>query len=210
MAIHPSILFIRLVIAFLLGLLVARVYRVTTGAGPSPEFRVTLILLTILITAVTQVIGDNVARAFSLVGALSIVRFRTVVRDTRDTAFVIFAVTIGMSVGAGDFWVAMLTLVVVGVAAAVGGRHTPTPTGGEFELTVNTTLGGPDEALLAHALADYVITTRAVGAATTNRGSALETTYQVSLREGSTPAEVVETLNDLEGLLSARIRLLDR
>src|SRR2546430_13730647 len=47
----------------------------------------------------TQVIGDNVARAFSLVGALSIVRFRTVVRDTQDTAYVIFAVVVGM---AGD------------------------------------------------------------------------------------------------------------
>ena len=49
---------------------------------------------------VTQVIGDNVARAFSLVGALSIVRFRTVVRDTQDTAYVIFAVAVGMAVGA--------------------------------------------------------------------------------------------------------------
>src|SRR3712207_7596331 len=50
---------------------------------------------------VTQVIGDNIARAFSLVGALSIVRFRTVVRDTQDTAYVIFAVAVGMAVGAG-------------------------------------------------------------------------------------------------------------
>ena len=58
-------------------------------------------LLSILIAMVTQVIGDNVARAFSLVGALSIVRFRTVVRDTVDTAFVIFAVAVGMAVGAG-------------------------------------------------------------------------------------------------------------
>ena len=49
-------------------------------------------LLSILIAMVTQVIGDNIARAFSLVGALSIVRFRTVVRDTQDTAYVIFAV----------------------------------------------------------------------------------------------------------------------
>ena len=63
------------------------------------SFTVTLVLLTILIAMVTQVIGDNVARAFSLVGALSIVRFRTVVRDTQDTAYVIFAVAVGMAVG---------------------------------------------------------------------------------------------------------------
>jgi hypothetical protein len=56
------------------------------------SFPITLALLSVLIAMSTQVIGDNVARAFSLVGALSIVRFRTVVRDTKDTAYVIFAV----------------------------------------------------------------------------------------------------------------------
>src|SRR2546430_16835316 len=64
----------------------------------------------------TQVIGDNVARAFSLVGALSIVRFRTVVRDTQDTAFVIFAVIVGMAVGADHVWVGIVGLAVVSVA----------------------------------------------------------------------------------------------
>ena len=49
---------------------------------------------------VSMVIGNEIARAFSLVGALSIVRFRTVVEDTRDTAFVIFAVVVGMALGA--------------------------------------------------------------------------------------------------------------
>ena len=78
---------------------------------------VTLVLLTILIAMVTQVIGDNVARAFSLVGALSIVRFRTVVRDTQDTAYVIFAVAVGMAVGARPPSVALVRSGVVGVAA---------------------------------------------------------------------------------------------
>ena len=68
------------------------------------SFVATLVLLTILIAMVTQVIGDNIARAFSLVGALSIVRFRTVVRDTQDTAYVIFAVAVGMAVGANHRW----------------------------------------------------------------------------------------------------------
>ena len=86
----------------LLGAVVAFVYRRTrVPAHTTPSFTVTLVLLTILIAMVTQVIGDNVARAFSLVGALSIVRFRTVVRDTQDTAYVIFAVAVGMAVGAG-------------------------------------------------------------------------------------------------------------
>jgi hypothetical protein len=209
-ALHPLFLAYRLVAAFGLGVLVAAIYRGTTGSGPGPAFRVTLVLLTILITAVTQVIGDNVARAFSLVGALSIVRFRTVVRGTRDTAFVIFAVTVGMAVGAGDFWVAGQVLVVVGVAAVVAGGRAPGPPGGDFELIITATLGGPGEAALAQALSGRIATSRMVGAATANRGSALETTYQVSLREECTPAALVDALNDLEGVLSVQIRILDR
>jgi len=209
-ALHPLYLAYRLIAAFGLGVLVTAIYRGTTGGGTGAAFRVTLVLLTILITAVTQVIGDNVARAFSLVGALSIVRFRTVVRDTRDTAFVIFAVTVGMAVGAGDFWVAGLVLVVVGVAAVVAGGRPPVPSSGDFELIVATTLGGPGEAALAQALSGSIVTSRVVGAATANRGSALETTYPVSLCDECTPAALVEALNDLEGVLSVQIRLLDR
>ena len=68
-------------------------------------------------TGVALVIGNSVARAFSLVGALSIVRFRTVVDDTRDTAFVIFSVVVGMAAGAGLLFVPLLGLPLVAVTA---------------------------------------------------------------------------------------------
>jgi hypothetical protein len=98
--IAPLGVLVRLCLALVLGGVVAWIYRRTRkSAEISSSFPVTLVLLAILIAMVTQVIGDNVARAFSLVGALSIVRFRTVVRDTQDTAYVIFAVVVGMSVG---------------------------------------------------------------------------------------------------------------
>src|SRR5690348_5645751 len=109
---------IRLVLSAVLGGVVAWIYRRTRkGTEISSSFPITLVLLAILIAMVTQVIGDNVARAFSLVGALSIVRFRTVVRDTQDTAYVIFAVVVGMAVGASDLWVALIGIAVVGFAA---------------------------------------------------------------------------------------------
>src|SRR6266545_6968493 len=116
----PAILLIavRLVLAMGLGLAIAGVYRRARPMNDEAEsFTVTLVLLTILIAMVTQVIGDNVARAFSLVGALSIVRFRTVVRDTQDTAYVIFAVVVGMAIGAKDLWVGIIGIAVVGFAA---------------------------------------------------------------------------------------------
>ena len=93
----------RLGLALAGGFVVAGVY--VLGIGRRREetatLPTTLVLLTIVIAMVTLVIGNNMARAFGLVGALSIVRFRTVVEDTRDTAFVIFAVVVGMAIGAG-------------------------------------------------------------------------------------------------------------
>lgn len=78
-----------------------------------------MLVLSVLIAMVTEVIGDSVARAFSLVGALSIVRFRTVVRDTQDTAYVIFAVAVGMAVGASNPWVAAIGIAVVAAGAVL-------------------------------------------------------------------------------------------
>src|SRR6185436_12080269 len=107
-----SMLVVRLVSSFALGCVVAAVYRFTHGGpgGQSRGLMATLVLLTVLICMMTLVIGNNVARAFSLVGALAIVRFRTVVEDTRDTAFVIFAVSVGMAVGAGFLLIPILTI----------------------------------------------------------------------------------------------------
>jgi cell division protein FtsW (lipid II flippase) len=114
-------LILRLVLSFGLGAVVAGIYRWThrRDEAPAPSFLTTLVLMTIVIAMSTQVIGDNVARAFSLVGALSIVRFRTVVQDTRDTAYVIFAVVVGMAAGAGHLAVAIVGIVITGVASFV-------------------------------------------------------------------------------------------
>jgi hypothetical protein len=204
---HPAQLALRLVLAFLLGWTVAGIYQRTNGGEVAPSFRATLVLLTILIAAVTQVIGDNVARAFSLVGALSIVRFRTIVQDTRDTAFVIFAVTVGMAVGAGNMWVAGLSLVVVGVAAAVVARQKPAlVTSGDFELTVCVPLGYQAGELLAPVFERHVARSTVSAISTANRGASLETCYTVRLRPGASPAALVDELNGLEGIQSVQLR----
>src|SRR5439155_25798303 len=102
----------------------------------------TLVLLTVLISLVTVVIGGSVARAFGLVGALSIVRFRTVVEDTRDTAFVIFAVAVGMGVGAG-FLVEMLVALPVRAGAALAFRtRNPLPSADEGARLLTIRVGG--------------------------------------------------------------------
>ena len=68
----------------------------------------TLVFVTIIVAAVMMIIGNNLARAFALVGALSIIRFRTVVKDTKDTAFVFLALTSGMAAGTSSYFLAFV------------------------------------------------------------------------------------------------------
>src|SRR3954451_14389930 len=147
-----DILALRLGAALLLGCVIAGIYRLTRGrpANDTPNLLPTLLLLTVLISLVTVVIGGSVARAVGLVGALSIVRFRTVVEDTRDTAFVIFAVAVGMGVGAG-FLVEMLVAFPVPAVAALAFRSSnPLPSADEGVrlLTIRVGVGHDPDVLL--------------------------------------------------------------
>lgn len=202
----------RLVAALVVGGLVAAIYRRTRPASDvSDSFTITLVLLAILIAMVTQVIGDNVARAFSLVGALSIVRFRTVVRDTQDTAYVIFSVAVGMAVGADNLVVALSGIVIVGIAAMLmkGRNVSLAPVSVEdypFELTVRLALGVDVEALIGGALERLGVRRRLMVVGTARQGMALEVAYRAALAQESGAAEVVSTLNRIEGVQSVTLQ----
>jgi uncharacterized membrane protein YhiD involved in acid resistance len=207
-----TLMFVRLVLAMLLGLAIAWVYRRARPVnGEAESFGVTLVLLTILIAMVTQVIGDNVARAFSLVGALSIVRFRTVVRDTQDTAYVIFAVAIGMAMGANNPSVALCGLTVVGVTALLLRRRTaasPAPADERlpFHLQVRMALGQDADALLGSTLDQFVAARRLVSVTTARQGMSIDASYHAALRGDNHATALVNALNKLEGVQGVELQ----
>jgi len=198
----PAAVFVRLVAALAFGAVVAFIYRATRPNGEAqPSFPITLVLLSILIAMVTQVIGDNVARAFSLVGALSIVRFRTVVRDTQDTAFVIFAVAVGMAVGAGHPMVAASGTVVVGAAAWIWSRRGAVAAGDDlYLLEVKVGVGQDADVVLRPTLETLVKSRRLMSLSTAKQGMAIEVRYQVALVRPEAAGELVRTLNRIEGV----------
>jgi uncharacterized membrane protein YhiD involved in acid resistance len=88
--------------------LISIVYRYTYhGPGYSNSFIASLIVMSLIISLVIMVIGNNLARAFGLVGALSIIRFRTAVKDTIDIVYIFFGLAIGMASGVGYFKLAL-------------------------------------------------------------------------------------------------------
>lgn len=207
----PQSVLVRLVIAMLLGGIVTLIYRFTRAADETaPSFTVTLVLLSILIAMVTQVIGDNVARAFSLVGALSIVRFRTVVRDTQDTAYVIFAVAVGMAVGAGHAILAVSGIGVVALAAFGMRRGAIAAPPRQEPYTLKVRLGlGHDPAVLGPTFDTFLKSRHLVSIETAKQGMALELSYRTALRSESAAGELVTALNRLEGVQGISLQRLD-
>ena len=201
----PVEIFTRLAVALLLGFVVAGIYKATRRSSGS-SFPATLVLLSVLIAMVTQVIGDNVARAFSLVGALSIVRFRTVVRDTQDTAYVIFAVVIGMAVGAGNPWVAAGGIAVIGCASGFMRIREVMAFRPHFLLTVSTTLGKTPENLSGTFFADSLSRPELVAVSTIRQGAAMEYIYETQIKPSIPPDDFVRKLHVLDGIQSVDLR----
>ncbi len=116
----PAELLVNLFLALAAGLLIGLVYKAThRGLTYSQNFVVTLVLMCITVSAVMMVIGSNLARAFALVGALTIVRFRTVIKDTRDTAFVFFALTEGIAAGTGNYLLTVVSSIFISAVALI-------------------------------------------------------------------------------------------
>lgn len=102
-----------LVAAFILSLVAAVTYRAThRGLSYSQSFTVSLILIGVLVSGIMMVIGSNIALALGAFGTLSLIRFRSAIKDPKDIAFILLVVAIGMSTGSRNFGIALAVTVV--------------------------------------------------------------------------------------------------
>ena len=114
----PTDILINMALAFGLGLIISYIYKVThKGLSYSQSFMLTIVFVTFIVAVVMMVIGNNLARAFALVGALSIIRFRTVIKDTKDTAYIFLGLAAGMAAGTSSYFLAIAGTMIVSTAA---------------------------------------------------------------------------------------------
>lgn len=96
-----------ILVAAVLGIFIFVSYMIThRGTIYSKKFNASLVVLTVLTGTVMTVIGNNIALSLGMVGALSIVRFRTAIKDSRDTVYIFWTVIAGICCGVGDYLVA--------------------------------------------------------------------------------------------------------
>jgi len=98
-----------MIIALILSMVIFLTYKITfSGVMYNRKFNVSLVMLTLVTTMVMLVIGSDIALSLGMVGALSIVRFRTAIKDPRDTTYIFWSIGVGLSVGTGNYMVASI------------------------------------------------------------------------------------------------------
>ncbi len=114
---NPLTVLVNIVFAFCLSVLISFVYKKThSGLSYSRSFVFTLILMSILISVITNVIGNSIATAFTLLGAFTIIRFRSSIKDTKDITYIFWALVTGMAIGTGNYLVAAVsTILIIGI-----------------------------------------------------------------------------------------------
>lgn len=114
--IDVSDLLTTLFVAFAIGLVIVAVYRIShRGLTYERSFLVTLVMMAPIVALVMMLIGSNLALSLGLVGALSIIRFRNVIRDSRDMVYLFWGVAVGLSCGTFNWSVAAIASVFIGV-----------------------------------------------------------------------------------------------
>lgn len=195
--------------ATVLAFVVAWVYRQThRGFGYSQDFVHTIILMTVVIALIMLIIGSNIARAFSLVGALSIIRFRNAVKETRDVGYVFFALAIGMACGTRFYALAFLaTFAIAGLMSSLRyfnlfGRAA---TGHVVVLWLPADADFED--LVGQCLADNTDEYHLVGVESNPTENLVEVSYSVTVSSTEAAAVLLSQLRSVEQL--ERVMLFD-
>jgi uncharacterized membrane protein YhiD involved in acid resistance len=187
--------------AFLCGLLLSWLYRRTyRGTAYSMTFDRSLVTLTIITAIVIAVIGNNLARAFGLVGAMSIVRFRTAVKDAQDLVFIFFSLAVGLAAGVGLYFLALGGTLFVG-AVIFAMAHLNYGALDQRELVVQLRYSGrPGEepgTVVSPVLSRFCLHFNLLGARSDD-DQALDLTYYVRLTAPGTAAALTSQLAALD------------
>jgi uncharacterized membrane protein YhiD involved in acid resistance len=189
----PGQMFLSLALAFALAFVWATVYRKThSGVAYSRSFFLALVLISPIVAMIMMAIGSNVALSLGLVGSLSVIRFRTVIKDTKDMAFLFFAVGIGLCAGANAWLLAIMGTVMVSLVTILVPRVSHTrAASSDYILVFRSTKKEPWLTLPERAQ-DLVTWKQLRGATDADHGQEFEYTYNVRLHRKASPETLVK------------------
>ncbi len=196
-------------VSLLCGIVIAIIYKYTyRGLNYSASFTVSLILLTMITTIVIMVIGNNLARAFGMVGAMSIIRFRTAVKDAADIMFIFFSLAIGLAAGVKLYFIAFIgTLTVGGVYLLMSKFSFVLPRGREFLLQITAFTGKMADNPFADEFKRYCRKYKLVNVKTLGEleNEVMEFSYYINLKQESKGKNLVGEIKKMNGVKSVNL-----
>lgn len=201
-------LIIILTLSTFLCMIIAIVYRFCfRGASYSQSFQQTIILMGIIVSVIMLIIGSNIARAFSLVGALSIIRFRTAIKDPMDVGYLFFSMAVGMACGTQFYGIAIVTTFFISAVILFltrvnfGSRQFP-----DYFLEIQFLTGSDPPALMSDCLKKFAVSSTCNRVETIMGGALLETSYTLQLKSGVSEKDFLDTLRKING--NNKVRLI--
>lgn len=186
-------------LSFVLAVFIGWIYKITHRSTTYTQSYVhTLVIMAMVVAIIMLIIGSNIARAFTLVGALSIVRFRNAIKETRDVGFIFFAMAIGMACGTRFYSLAVVSTLLIGflIWTMVRFDMFAKPLSSQL-LRVRLPSDLPHAALFEGVFARYLHRYDLVAMETVQAGMLTELVYSVELRQ---PAEAQAFMNELRTL----------
>ncbi|MCK2218392.1 DUF4956 domain-containing protein [Actinomadura sp. ATCC 31491] len=189
---------IAMALSFVLSAMIGWVYRAThRNVSYSQSYVQTLVVLGMLISLIMLVVGSNIARAFALVGALSVVRFRNAIKETRDVGFIFLVMGVGMAVGTRFYLLAVVAAVAISLIVMLMSRFN------WFALNVRrqvVKVQVPSDDDYTPAVQDVLVRHtdefELVSMESIRAGALLELMYTVKIKKGSEPADVIAALRE--------------
>ncbi|MEO0074145.1 MAG: DUF4956 domain-containing protein, partial [candidate division WOR-3 bacterium] len=193
---------VKIGVAFVCGVMIAWLYRRTyRGPGYSVAYTNTLILLAMSTAVIIMVIGNNLARAFGLVGALSVVRFRHAVKNTQDIVYVFLALGIGMAAGVGFYDVALVGTVCIGlVILLLYKTRFGTPRRDDYLLQFNYRPTGEKVPGYQAVLDEYCSKVTPINVRTLGETDMIELSFYARLKQRDRSADLISALNRTPGV----------
>ena len=193
---------LNLCVSFLFGLMIAALYRRThRSLSFGRSFPLSLILLSVIVCSAMMVIGNSLARAFGMVGALSLIRFRTILKDIRDITYVFFSLVVGMACGIGNYPVALASTVAIGLFILILDKmHFGAASPNEFLLKLQLSGGNGQNQEVQALFEHYLNNSKFLGLHVLGSGKGTEITHSVQFKNKKEMDEFVQRLRSIGGV----------
>jgi hypothetical protein len=190
-----------MVLSFTLSVFIGWIYKIThRGTSYTQSFVFTLVMNGMIVALVMLIVGSNLARAFSLVGALSIIRFRNAVKDSRDVGFIFFTMAIGMAIGTQFYLLGVIAAVLISLAILLMTRFN------WFARELNNQIlriQVPNEAafesLFDKVFLKYTTASELISVDTVQSGTLADLTYSIGMKKSSQIEDFLAEIRRLNG-----------